>query len=181
MLFYGITTVQAGITLSILMVVLQMQDNRISIDELTGINNRKEMSSYIDKVISHGNATTISVMMIDVNKFKKINDDFGHNAGDEALKSIANALKKTCDKAGEHLFLCRYGGDEFVIIANDSNEDELNNIAKLIKNNVKSIKADYKLDVSIGYATKTCSSKNNFKQCLKQADQKMYIQKSKSY
>lgn len=183
MLLYGITSVQVGITLSIILINFQLQDNIISNDELTGINNRKEMNNYIDRIIERGKSTALNVFMIDVNKFKTINDTFGHSVGDEALKDVANALKQSCADSNDDLFLCRYGGDEFVIISHSTDENDTQELKSIIHNNVKKIASEkekpYELSISIGNAFKECYSVKDFEECIKTADEKMYLEKNK--
>lgn len=178
MLLYGVSSVQAGITLSILLVNIQLQANQVSTDELTGINNRKEMANYLDSLWSR--KPSLCVMMIDVNRFKSINDTFGHAAGDEALKKVANALKRVCEKCDEHLFLCRYGGDEFVIIGEGIDNDRALEIKSIISDEIKNTTNTYgyTLSVSVGYSIDPCSNEDEFEKCIKQADLYMYKEKA---
>ena len=183
MIFYGVTSVQGGITLSVVLISMQSQDNQISLDELTGINNRKAMRRYVDNMVHKNNPPSLMVMMIDVNKFKRINDTLGHSVGDMALCDIAGILKGVCGKAKERLFLSRYGGDEFVIIGKDMKQEAMDGLVDAIHRDVAAFgreqKKPYTLDVSVGYAWGACGDYDDFSRCMKAADEAMYQDKKK--
>ena len=184
MAVYGVTTVQVGITLSIVLVSIRLQDNQISADELTGINNRKAMRLFVENIIHRYGAPTVTVMMIDVNKFKKINDSFGHTAGDAALQDTAKILREVCASSRESLFLCRYGGDEFVIIGMDMTPDGSQALTDSIHGAVKEFtsvhKKPYELSFSIGAARGRVESYDDFSHYLRTADESMYEDKKAS-
>jgi diguanylate cyclase (GGDEF)-like protein len=87
-------------------------------DGLTGIYNRKHFNERIVSELSFAtrHKTALSLLMFDLDYFKKINDTFGHQAGDLTLISVTKAVKKTLR---EEDFFARYGGEEFIIIARD--------------------------------------------------------------
>ncbi len=84
-------------------------------DSLTGLYNRRKLNQDLDKFIYEHKRykTRFSLIMIDMINFKRINDTFGHQKGDLALKSIARILKN-CTRKIDHIY--RYGGDEFIIL-----------------------------------------------------------------
>lgn len=184
MLVYGISAIQVGVTLSIVLINFRLLENRISVDELTAINNRKEMSVYVDRLINRFKPVNICAIMIDINGFKQINDTLGHNVGDEALQDVSTALKSVCDKFGGRLFLCRYGGDEFVIVAKDVDEQRITELKACLKGEVKDIairlNRPYELNISVGVAQKLCNSYEEFVDCLDIADDAMYHEKGKT-
>lgn len=184
MLVYGISAIQVGITLSIVLVNFRLLENRISVDELTGINNRKEMSVYVDRLINRYKPVSICALMIDVNGFKQINDTLGHNVGDEALQAVASALKNVCDRFSEHMFLCRYGGDEFVIIVKDIDAERVAELKNNLKSEVKAVAGaynrPYELSISVGYNAAVCENYEDFADCIKLADEAMYLEKGKA-
>lgn len=181
MMFYGITAVQVGITLSIVLISMQSQDNQITIDELTGINNRKAMRRFVDNMIHRVLPPNLMVMMIDVNEFKKINDTLGHSVGDIALCDTANILKGVCGKTKSQLFLSRYGGDEFVMIGREMDEEAIQNLVETIRQDaLKFTKTEQKLyaiELSIGYTSGKCKTHDEFDEMLSQADEAMYADK----
>jgi len=103
-------------------------------DSLTGLPNRYMLNDYIDKVISDSNACaskvkSMGVMLVDLDRFKIINDSLGHSFGDAVLKEAAQKLK-SC--VGENNVVFRYGGDEFVILLPEADTKECADIANSI-------------------------------------------------
>jgi diguanylate cyclase (GGDEF)-like protein len=87
-----------------------------TIDPLTGLANRRHLDAYLDRLLSDGRRATdtLSLLMIDIDHFKRFNDRFGHAAGDIALQTVAKALKQTVGRSQD--FAARYGGEEFVVL-----------------------------------------------------------------
>ena len=128
-LLYGTTVSQVGFTIGLMIVFIGRERNKISRDELTGLNNRREYEYAVDR-IAKGSGTAI-IVMVDVDDFKNINDTYGHLEGDYALKAVAEILKNVCSicKHLGSIALYRYGGDEFTLISTDLNT--IDNIAFL--------------------------------------------------
>lgn len=151
--FYGTSIILNSVVLSIMVVLLNIQNRSIYIDYLTGLNNRKKIELYLkNKVNLSTKGNTFSAIMLDLNDFKLINDIHGHDIGDCALKASADLLK-SCIRSND--FIGRFGGDEFIIILNTSNRRELEEITdRIIRSfedyNNSGLKA-YKLSASIGY------------------------------
>ncbi|MCZ6916837.1 MAG: diguanylate cyclase, partial [Gemmatimonadetes bacterium] len=96
-------------------------------DELTGIHNRRFLHSYLEHRIRwDGDDYPLSLLVIDLDKFKQINDTHGHDIGDQVLTWIAALLGET---AGEHGFPIRYGGDEFMMLLPDTAPEEARAVA----------------------------------------------------
>lgn len=184
MAIYGVTSVQVGITLSIVLISMQGQDNQISADELTGINNRKAMRRFVDNTVHKNNPPALTVLMLDINKFKKINDTLGHAVGDAALKDVASVLREVCGRNKKNLFLSRYGGDEFVIIGKGITEEETVQLAQELREEVAAFsqraKRPYELSISVGYSSGSCEDYDQFTSCLHRADDAMYEEKKNS-
>jgi len=100
-------------------------------DTLTGLPNRNMLSSYFPKAIARCKRknTKLAIMYIDLDKFKNVNDTFGHDIGDLLLKQVAQRLLE-CVRQGD--IVTRQGGDEFVILLEDTNIQILQEIAKRI-------------------------------------------------
>lgn len=131
------------------------QHMRISIDDLTTLNNRNELKSFLLNLVSLSEAErkTTYMMFIDVNKFKSINDNYGHNEGDVVLMQLSRLLKVVAETF--NCFLCRYGGDEFILIKKNANEERAAGVCRFIDKTVARLKilslAPYELSVSTGY------------------------------
>jgi diguanylate cyclase (GGDEF)-like protein len=138
-------------------------------DCLTGLYNRRkferDIQRYIDLIERH--RIRFSLMMIDINKFKEINDTKGHKTGDKVLVSVAHILHNTIRKSDR---VYRLSGDEFVIIFSHhkSKRDLVNRIRKVL--------AEIKITVSIGY----CDLKHKYcRDILEMIDRRMYEEKRK--
>ena len=118
------------------------------------------------------------LMILDVNKFKSINDTYGHNEGDYALIRIAEALKIIADKY--QCFVSRYGGDEFVIICESDLEKNIIVISQDLNKEIERINKEagvtYSLKVSVGYA-KYPNKAITIPDFIHMADQQLYLAK----
>lgn len=162
-----------GSLIVIISVYIYNQDSFIFTDTLTGIGNRAMISKLFKDISSKLNEYFI--LMIDIDRFKQINDNRGHIEGDRALKYVANKLKVA--STTHNSFLGRYGGDEFVIISRTNNVDEINNIISLIETLLKNSfdELGYKLTVSIGYSK--LDSSYTIEDAIAKADEMMYKNK----
>lgn len=88
--------------------------------------------------------------MLDVNKFKSINDQYGHTKGDHALKTVADCLRKSCCQRS--YFVARYGGDGFTVVCELESDNSIDDVCERIHNTLAEANAAYPLTVSIGYA-----------------------------
>lgn len=111
MLFFGLSLGIPSYTLAILICFLLMERNELTKDPLTLLNSRVQMEHRLQYKLKSQEPFT--AIMIDVNDFKKINDDFGHTVGDRVLKDVSRIL---FSGANYEDFVCRYGGDEFFVI-----------------------------------------------------------------
>ena len=100
----------------------QQLEHLLVTDPLTGLSNRRHLMETLDVEISRAkrSASPLTVLMVDVDHFKKFNDEHGHVAGDEALKAVAGVLKEVTREA-DHV--ARYGGEEFLVALPDTNID----------------------------------------------------------
>jgi diguanylate cyclase len=97
--------------------------NLVSHDALTGLYNRRFMDATLPREFARSQRDNkqIVIIMLDVDHFKKVNDQYGHPAGDEVLKALAELLKKDARKSD---LICRYGGEEFVAVMPDMGADQ---------------------------------------------------------
>lgn len=120
----------------------QTLEQQASIDILTGIFNRMKFEEYFDlevqKAKMHRNP--LSIILLDIDDFKKVNDTFGHNEGDEVIKSISNLLTKNVRGTDT---LSRWGGEEFVILLPSTSLEQ----AKIVANNLRKIIFDHDFNI----------------------------------
>ena len=168
-------------TLLMLIFYIQFMENQISMDPLTRLNNRRQLMQYASTLESaHKKNQKIYVVMIDVNDFKSINDNFGHAEGDNALVIIAESLKKVVGKHENLCFLGRYGGDEFIIIVNVGKEAELKELIEKLREHIiercKEQNEPYMLSIGVGY-DRLGEADDTVQNCIRRADKKLYSDK----
>lgn len=159
----------------------EMQGRQISIDALTGVNNRRTFNRYLETFVENPRRTSLALFIIDINNFKEINDTYGHMAGDEMLKLFASILRKVCGR--RNCFLARYGGDEFAVVCIDTDPVHLEGITSDIKREVDLVNAlserPYKLSISIGFSICSSFTAEDIEELIETADRNMYINKRK--
>jgi diguanylate cyclase (GGDEF)-like protein len=172
-----------GLTISLFDIFIRIQDDQISRDLLTGINNRHALDSYIQiktKQYERGlfEARRLYLLMIDINKFKAINDNHGHHEGDYALKDVARVLKDIGYELGNSFFIARYGGDEFMCIFESDSEVAVETLIKEIKRGVTLTESGrrHNITVSVGCSAYRGSSMS-VDYWLISADKAMYVDK----
>jgi diguanylate cyclase (GGDEF)-like protein len=106
-------------------------------DSLTQLSNRRAFETYFQDIyrLAKRNQIEISVIMCDIDYFKKINDTHGHTAGDMVIKEFAHIMKRSLNRGSD--FIARYGGEEFVIILYDMNSNDAKELCIKIQNNLK--------------------------------------------
>jgi diguanylate cyclase (GGDEF)-like protein/putative nucleotidyltransferase with HDIG domain len=153
--------------------------NYANIDGLTGAFNHRYFYDTIENLFEESRKTNdpLSLLMIDLDYFKKYNDVYGHSKGDELLKNITNILRKNLR---DNDILCRYGGDEFCIILKGTNKKQACNIADRLRKAVynydylgKESLNNEKVSVSIGVSS-YCSQMRNYKELIERADMALY-------
>ena len=142
-----------AMVLSVLLVFMEMQTRMISTDPLTKLNNRNQLNSFLDsKIGQYTENRKVYLFVLDLDKFKRINDTYGHAEGDSALNMVADVLKRVCGPMG--CFISRFGGDEFNLVAFLASDAEAEFLCKTVKDDLARTAASlpYSLSVSIGYA-----------------------------
>jgi len=163
-------------TFIILFVYLHLQNQLISTDSLTMLNNRNRLHHYLLQQRDEGESF---VIMVDVDHFKQINDTYGHAEGDRALILVSRALKRACERLNYSMFLCRFGGDEFLMIARtDLPEEVVETIKTCLREEVakQGGSRSYTIEASMGFA-RWDGNPSSFKESLVTADKKMYENK----
>ena len=133
-------------------------------DNLTKLNNRNAICN-VDK---YG-----SIIFCDVDYFKKINDKHGHNTGDLVLIEISKILKQNI---GEDDFVCRWGGEEFVILLKEKDVEYAHEKASLIREYMKILSKKLGFNITLSFGINVLN-KDNFKSAINEADKAMYKSK----
>ena len=177
---YGIILGQVGFTLSELLIYFNNQKKEANYDELTGVYNRRAFRKMANKIFYSNKS--MFLMLMDVDDFKIINDKYGHLEGDKALIQIAHILNSAINNTHKNYSLARYGGDEFVIVGNIRNKDEvaqlINQIEEEEKKYNKETNNKYNIKLSIGYDLQN-DNHTSVEDLIKEADALMYAKKRK--
>lgn len=160
---------------------VMLQNELAFIDPLTGVFNRQFLNNYLQKSIQdverENNHHKLAGIMMDVNSFKKLNDTYGHLAGDEALQEIGNLLREAVPPTG---VATRFGGDEFVVIITLDEANTSEAIVQSIRSHVekrnKTTTKPYALSLSIG-TTYFAKKADTFDSFFKRMDEAMYRNK----
>ena len=171
----------AAMAIATLVMYLNWTDRMISVDALTKLSNRKQLTLFYKKWSSGDNDEPMYLLMIDANKFKYINDHYGHLQGDAALIRIASALELSCREFRGKNIIARYGGDEFTVLLNTGDVTEANRIAGRIPVILSELNeqanSPYELTVSIGLAA--ADKELSLKEVIENADRRMYLEKER--
>lgn len=164
------------------LVYLNMENNSLkilsTIDKLTGTLTRKYFDNEFNNILNRykNSRLTFSVLMIDVDRFKDVNDTYGHLKGDEVLSYIGKTIKSSIRTSD---LVCRYGGEEFIVLLQNTNEEESLLISEKLRTKVKEMKVpgvEYPVTISIGVAH--YPSHGQFREDLiGRADQALYYAK----
>ena len=152
-------------------------------DQLTGLHNRRYMTGQLGALVTRAarGGDPVSALMIDIDHFKKINDGFGHDIGDEVLREFAVRLASNVRAID---LPCRYGGEEFVVIMPGTRLEDAEKIAERIRRHVAGSPfrvsggaESLTVTISIGVAA-TAGEGDHAEALLKRADEAMYTAKS---
>lgn len=152
----------------------QLQKTAIT-DPLTKVFNRLHLDNTLNAVIAQANRFNqpVSVLLLDVDHFKAVNDKYGHFVGDKVLIKLCDVLRATIRETDS---VGRWGGEEFLIICPNTNQQQVIQLGQRIIENVRaeSIENDIHITVSIGSATYMNDGEDTIDQLLPSADQNLY-------
>jgi len=157
---------------------------KANIDGLTGIYNRRFMENNLDHIMGMLSRTNglLSVLMLDIDHFKKFNDAFGHDQGDVCLRAVASSLSIAVERSSD--FTARYGGEEFIAILPNTDEDGAHVVAEKLLENVRALNIEHPgnsaapvVTVSIGVTTGKVNYGNRWEAFVKRADEALYVSK----
>ena len=138
-------------------------------DALTGLRNRMALQQDFESYAG----SAVTVMMLDVNAFKVINDTYGHEAGDRVLKETGTLLADTFGKE----YCYRYGGDEFLVMVPALSQADFEKKLAYIMCHKPQIGAEYEVRFAAGYVHDTPADSEMLHKMIAEADKKMYAQK----
>lgn len=154
-------------------------------DSLTGLHNRRYLDTHMPVLLSRatGRERPLSVIMIDFDHFKRVNDQYGHDGGDDVLREFASRLRK---KIRGMDVMCRYGGEEFVIVLPDTDLTAAANVAERIREAVSEKpfllaggKHQIDMTISIGIASLRLMGGDTMEALFARTDAALYEAKTK--
>lgn len=154
-----------------------------STDPMTHLYNRRYFTKISQHIfdLSKRDNKELSIIILDIDKFKNINDTYGHQVGDEVIISLANKLIEHQRKSD---IVCRYGGEEFVLLLPNTSRDGATIVANKIREDVESLvvksisNKDLKFTISLGVSRVDIENENNIERALKNADEALYKSKN---
>lgn len=174
--FYGVSLIWPVAGISLVFIYINLQNENLFVDTLTGVYNRSALWSYS---IPDSDTQSFAGIMFDIDKFKAINDTYGHVVGDEALREIGKILQEivTDYKATA----IRYAGDEFILICPNSNPQTVTEIESIVtsklEKNKQKLGRPYDLSVSFGHTFWLIN--DTIDEFVNRMDSEMYISKKK--
>lgn len=147
-------------------------------DALTGLYNRRFLERYIEE-IPYGKRRDYVVAMVDIDFFKKVNDTYGHEAGDKVLRRVSSCLQET---AGTENLAVRWGGEEFILYFPDSTQDAVYEKMEELRKEVASLvipsaRRHIRVTITSGIASGLADS--NYEKVIRSADEKLYLGKQR--
>ena len=150
------------------------------LDPLTQISNRRHFMTKADLYYQRHERSqeSLSLLFVDIDYFKKVNDTYGHLFGDEVLKILAKVI---VDSIRPTDLCCRYGGEEFLILLHETNIEQATLVGNRIREAVEKLefetKKDFKFTVSIGIFSGVANSHKNIQNFIDNADKGLYMAK----
>ena len=158
--------------------VLKATEKVASVDRLTGVWNRhyfeELMANETDRVRRYGHS--LSLLIIDIDKFKAVNDSLGHAAGDGVLKAVAQRLGLSLRSSDS---LCRYGGEEFVVVCPDTPLSTAVVLAERLRSTVCAAVVEPAGTVTVSIGVAQYNAGEEWAQCLERADAMLYLAKER--
>ena len=143
-------------------------------DAVTGLYNRNYWEQIISDVTLHPRTQNFSLILIDVDNLKEINDTYGHTAGDKVIEIVGQAIKKCIRKEDAGL---RYGGDEFIILLFNQDKKAAYRVVERIRREISKLAAGQGMNIQISAGVAYYDSLRNMGDIIKMADRNLYKEK----
>ena len=174
---YGVDLLWQFTTAALVMVYLNIQQQNVSRDGMTGLNNRRRLDEYVNSLSTeHLGRERLCYSIMDIDNFKQINDRYGHQMGDKVICLVADVLKVVYGNTRS--FIARYGGDEFVIISKGFGQREAEHHKGILEKKLLSLKAheniELTVEVSMGSAFFGEDGGASIREMMELADARMY-------
>ena len=156
---------------------LQTYEEKATKDPLTGLYNHGEIETQLNSAIAHRqkNNDPVSIMMIDLDHFKDVNDNYGHAVGDTTLQHFSKII---LDIVPEEKFLAgRWGGEEFVIVCRDRDESKAAELAELIRSKVDQYLFPEIAHITCSIGVTELKAEDDFKSAFDRIDKALYASK----
>lgn len=169
------------LSLAILLLYMDSMDKVIAVDPLTKLGNRKHFLYKYEQWLENDNSDSMYLMMLDANKFKTINDVYGHIEGDAALIRISESMSIACSQSKKKSSCIRFGGDEFLIMVWTSDENEVRKIGENVSDILKRLndEANVPYDLTVCIGISKADKNRDVKDVIEEADKKLYEEKRK--
>ncbi|MDQ2075560.1 GGDEF domain-containing protein [Marinimicrobium sp. ABcell2] len=149
------------------------------VDTLTGLGNRAALDNTLHRELqlAERHQRELSLLAIDLDHFKRINDSLGHSYGDQILRQVADTIKNVC-RSTDMSF--RYGGEEFVVLLSNTHQEGARIIAERIRAEVNALPTDAQpgISVSIGISTRNAGQQEHVDALFERADRALYKAKA---
>ncbi len=160
-----------------LKVMISELDQLASTDKLTGAWNRRRfeetVETEIDRLRRYGQP--LSLMILDVDHFKKINDDYGHPIGDQVLVDLSNTIRSSLRASDS---LTRWGGEEFVILCPNTTASIVSKLAERLRKKIATVNFKEVGCITVSFGVAECGPSETWEQWLHRADEALYLAKS---
>lgn len=162
---------------------LEETKREVLIDALTGLNNRKAFDSKLSKLFDKfiQNEDSFSILMLDIDYFKKFNDTYGHQVGDEVLRIVGSHLRENLKGKD---FPSRYGGEEFIVILPNTAIQKAKIVAEIIRNEISNIRLKMKKtgktlgDITVSIGVSETRKGDTSTSVVERADSALYFAKN---
>ncbi|MBX6371952.1 MAG: sensor domain-containing diguanylate cyclase [Acidothermus sp.] len=132
--------------------LLEQISHLAATDMLTGVANRRTLEQNLDRMfaLAGRGMRPISLIMVDIDHFKRINDTYGHQVGDRTLQRVAQVLRSSCRSSD---LVARYGGEEFVVVLPDTDCEGAAVVAETLRQRIQALEEEPRVTASLGVAT----------------------------